>query len=203
MSGPSNNYRLTQKQKTREELLNLVGKYYTTSRNTVISSWHTSDLRQWAIEQNLIKSDVEVKREELERLAHEKYDKFTQAASPYIAWTDARLRGWLRAHSPDLDAVNKTRTELISEVRKRYSATQSYGESLKASIMSYVGLGLHSVDHLYAYLTGSAESVAQVAQQKAEELGRSADAASSSAASAASSASSLAAKASHSAKQEL
>ena len=191
------------RQKSREELLALVGKYYTSSRDTVIASWHTSDLRQWAIEHNLIKSDVEVKREQLEKLAHEKYDKLTQAASPYVAWTDARLRRWLRAHSPDFDAVNKTRAELISEVRKRYSATQSYGESLKATIMSYVDLGLHSIDNLYGYFTGSAQSVAQNAQEKAEKLGKSADAASSSAASAASSASSLAAKASHSAKQEL
>ncbi|TIB10155.1 hypothetical protein E3P89_02901 [Wallemia ichthyophaga] len=198
-----NGYLMSREQKTRQELLDLIDKYFTTSRNTVISSWHTSDLRQWAIEHNLIKSDVQIKREDLEKLAHKKYDKLTQAASPYIAWTDARLRGWLRAHSPDMNAANKTRTELISEVRKRYSATQGYGESLKGTIMSYVDFGLHSIDHLYAYLTGTAQSLAERAQEKAEVLGKSADAASSSAASAASSASSLAAKASHSAKQEL
>lgn len=194
---------LTRKQKTRDEMLYLVEKYYTSSRDVVVSSWRTSDLRDWAISHGLIKSDVQVKREELEKLAHAKYDKLTSTAAPYVSWTDARLRGWLRAYEPEVAKAAKTRDELLSEVRKRYVDSIGYGEVVYGEIMGWVNYGRSSIGCLYNYLTGSARSVAENAQEKADELGKSADIASKSAEAAASSASSLAAKASKAAKKEL
>ena len=202
-----NGYLKSKEEKTRDELLNLLDKYYTKSREVVISSWNDVDLHKWAVNNGLIKSDAEVKRQQLEKIAHEKYDKLTSVAQPYIAWSDARLRGWLRSHAPDAAKVAKTRNELISQVRKHYVDVQGYSEVVIENVKQtlYKGYQLleHKLNNVYNLINGNVNKASDHLQSKADQFQSKADQLRQDADKAASSASSLASKASQGAKQEL
>lgn len=54
----------------------LISRYrenYLFVKDTVLSAWSDNQLRQWLIDNGYIRSDAEVKRDELVKLANEKY----------------------------------------------------------------------------------------------------------------------------------
>jgi hypothetical protein len=94
----------------------LISRYrenYLSVKDTFLSTWSDNQLRQWLIDNGYIRSDAQVKRDELVKLASEKYvvndsgggwrpiydlrynDAWAKTAS-YLTWPDARLRAYLR-----------------------------------------------------------------------------------------------------------
>ena len=82
----------SQAQKSRDELVHHMDQYYYNTKvvtsfwvthyiplnpfmeqDTVYSSWSDSQMRDWLIEHNIIKSDAQVQREKLQKLVQENY----------------------------------------------------------------------------------------------------------------------------------
>ncbi len=85
-----------------------------------IEAWNDSEMRDWLIEHDYLRSDAQVKRDALTKLMNDKYTNLATITAVYLTWPDARLRAYLRAHGLDDAYLPTTRPGLLHEVRIRY-----------------------------------------------------------------------------------
>ena len=99
------------------------------AKDTFWSAWSDNSLRQWLVDHGYIRSDAQVKRDELIKLANEKYaccfkslnqDSFFSRyndqnvrLATYLTWPDARLRAYLREQGVSEDYIPGDRPSLL------------------------------------------------------------------------------------------
>lgn len=76
-------------------------------------------MRDWLIAKGYLRSDAQVKRDDLYKLMNDKYTDASAATAAYLTWPDARLRAYLRANGIDDKYVPTTRPGLLQETRIR------------------------------------------------------------------------------------
>ena len=77
-------------------------------------------MRDWLVGHGYLRSEAQVKHDELIKLMNDKYTDVATTTSAYLTWPDARLRAYLRAHGLDDAYLPTTRPNLLHEVRIRY-----------------------------------------------------------------------------------
>jgi hypothetical protein len=82
-------------------MIKLVKDNYNSALDTVYSGWTDSQMRAWLIENGYMRTETQVKRDELIKLFNDKYTEASTKTADYLTWPDARLRAYLRNH--DLD----------------------------------------------------------------------------------------------------
>lgn len=154
--------------------MNLVSDNYKWSTNELYSSWTDSDLRNYLIHNGWIKSDYEAKRDDLIALVQKHGNAVTDSARDYYAWSDARIRGYLRQTGLSLDRTPSTREGLLREMRARFQPQKGIFDQLKDGIRHVV----ESVQDA----AGNAEAKAKVASVSASSASSAASVAASKAA---------------------
>jgi hypothetical protein len=71
-------------------------KYYYDTNDYVWSQWTDSELRQYLIDHNIIKSDAQLKREKMEKLVQDNWSATSDAF--WSSWTESEVRAWLVEH---------------------------------------------------------------------------------------------------------
>jgi hypothetical protein len=129
---------------------------YNSATSTFWSAWSDTQIRDYLIEHGYIRSDAQVERDELEKLANDKYvarsipsdilfypsvfryHDFQARSAPYLAWPDARLRAYLRERGVPEDKVPGARPGLLQEARIRWVQSQSRSEVLWGKLRDIV-----------------------------------------------------------------
>ena len=93
----------------------LLSDNYAAASDTVWGSWSDSDLRAWLIEHGYLRTDAQVRRDQLVKLMNEKYNDASARTAAYLTWPDARLRAFLRNHGMSEDALPTSRPGLLRE----------------------------------------------------------------------------------------
>ena len=88
-------------------------------QDTVYSSWTDSQMRDWLIEHNIIKSNAQIQREKLQQLIHDNYANAKDTV--WGAWRDSDMRDWLLEHGyiDNRNAIQKKRNELIELMNEK------------------------------------------------------------------------------------
>lgn len=86
---------------------------YSTASSTVWSAWTDSAMRTWLIDNGYLRTDAQVKRDELVKLMNSKYTDTTARTGAYLKWPDARLRAYLREHGVSEAALPTSRPGLL------------------------------------------------------------------------------------------
>jgi hypothetical protein len=130
-------------------------------------------MREWLIEHNFVRSDAQLKRDELINLMQAKYNEAESRAVSYLVWPDARLRAYLRERGISEDALPTSRPGLLQETRIRWIQTTSQAEKLFARVRDIVnggvGVAEDKVKWLMEILTGTADQAAGKANEKYDE----------------------------------
>ena len=63
----------TDAEKKHDALVAAAEKYYYDAQDMVYGSWDKSELRQWLIDHNIIKSDAQIRKEKLQKLVTDNY----------------------------------------------------------------------------------------------------------------------------------
>jgi len=88
---------------------------YLNAKNTAWGAWSDSQMREWLIEHGYLRSDAQVKRDQLVNLMSEKYHTVSDKTAAYLTWPDARLRAYLRERGVSENLVPTTRPGLLRE----------------------------------------------------------------------------------------
>ncbi len=91
------------------QTVHLVDQYM--HQGTAYSTWTDSQMKQWLIEHNIIKSDAQLQREKLQKLIQDNYVGAKETV--WGAWSDSGMRRWLIEHSYLKSDAEKTRDELV------------------------------------------------------------------------------------------
>ena len=129
---------------------------YDSAASTFWSAWSDNQIRDYLIEHGYIQSDAQVKRDELAKLANEKYahpvlqislillsdfyryEDVHARSAPYLTWPDARLRAYLRERGVPEDMVPTARPGLLQETRIRWVQARSRADALWAKLKDIV-----------------------------------------------------------------
>lgn len=129
---------------------------YNSAASTFWSAWSDNQIRDYLIEHGYIRSDAQIERDELEKLADEKYvarlipsdilshpptfryHDFQARSAPYLVWPDARLRAYLRERGVPEDKIPGARPGLLQEARIRWVQSQSRAEVLWGKLRDIV-----------------------------------------------------------------
>ena len=142
----------------RDQLESQLASNYGRAKSTLSSSWTDSQIRQWLIDNNLIKSDSKAKRDELLKTFQSSYN-FNSKTDQYVSWSDNRIRGWLRDHNINVPMAN-TREELLQQMKENCTlrsycsrletdgrcadvTTQGGLEGLFHSVQDWISSGVH------------------------------------------------------------
>lgn len=109
---------------------------YISAKDTFWSAWSDNSIRQWLVDHGYVRSDAQVNRDELVKLANEKFVhvyrfgtvRLTRSLlfrykdqhaklSPYLTWPDARLRAYLREHGLSEEYIPGDRPSLLRKFR--------------------------------------------------------------------------------------
>jgi len=152
-----------------------------------------------------MRSDAQVKRDELAKTFNEKYNDVSSKTASYLTWPDARLRSYLRASG--VDQVPTTRSELLRETRLRWSQANGRVEALMQRIRDAISSGVERTEEqmnsILEMLTGTGDAASQKGKEARYNAAKVASDKAESASAYAKSLSADAAKASKSAKEEL
>lgn len=74
-------------------------------------------ISQWLIDNGVLKSDTQAKKDEILKLFSEKYAAVASKSSEYISWSDNRIRGWLRTHGVEVP-MSTNREELVQLMKE-------------------------------------------------------------------------------------
>lgn len=105
-------------------------------RNTdyVWSTWKDSELRKWLIQNNVIKSDYEAKRDELVSTAEKYANTLSDQGKAYYAWSDAKLKEYL--YAVGLSKTPATREQLLQEVQSRFVPHKGIIDQIRDGVKS-------------------------------------------------------------------
>ena len=73
-------------------------------------------MRQWLIDNGYLRSDAQVKRDEMIDIMDRKYNAANAKTADYLTWPDARLRAYLRAQGVDESKIPPTRPGLLVSI---------------------------------------------------------------------------------------
>lgn len=90
----------------------------------------SAELRKWLIDNDVIKSDYEAKRDDYLKLVTDNWNSATDTSAYWKTWTDSDLRNWLIANGYLKSDAEAKRDELLS-------LAQSHGQNLADSARSY------------------------------------------------------------------
>ncbi len=94
-------------------LLGFSSDNYNGATDTIWSSWSDSDLRSWLVSHGYIKTETQMRRDQLVKLINSKYNEANTRTQTYLTWPDARLRAFLRNHGLPEDQLPTTRPGLL------------------------------------------------------------------------------------------
>ncbi|KAJ3798061.1 hypothetical protein GGU11DRAFT_663722, partial [Lentinula aff. detonsa] len=77
-------------EKSRDEYLDLMRTYYYNHSQRVWDTWSESDMKAWLVEDGIIKSDAEVKKEKMRKLIQDNYVHSQSTLNS--AWTESQMR---------------------------------------------------------------------------------------------------------------
>lgn len=112
----------------------MVSENYKWSTNEIYSSWTDSDLRNYLIQNNYIKSDFQAKRDEYISLAQKHGSSWADSTKEYINWSDARLKAYLRQTGLSLEKTPTTRDGLMREMRARFAPQKGFLDQIKEGV---------------------------------------------------------------------
>jgi hypothetical protein len=91
---------------------------YATASSTVWGAWSDSEIRNWLIENGYLRSEAQVKRDELVKAINDKYTDMSTRTAAYLTWPDARLRAYLRERGVSERALPTSRPGLLRAYRQ-------------------------------------------------------------------------------------
>ncbi|KIL60731.1 hypothetical protein M378DRAFT_13978 [Amanita muscaria Koide BX008] len=154
---------------------------YLAARDTFWHAWTDSAIHDWLVEHGYIRTDAQVKRDELIKLANEKFNDYSARTAAYLTWPDARLRAYLRERGLDDEQLlpMTNRPSLLQETRIRWIQAQNRAEALYNKVKEIVNEGAHKaeekVNRIWSVLTGNWEEARERTAQgyeKATEAGQ-------------------------------
>lgn len=98
-------------------------QYFATTQDSAYSSWSDSELKQWLVSHDIIKSDAQLQREKLEKLIGDNYSNAKDTI--WAGWTDSAIREWLVEHGYLRTDAQKTRDELVGLINEKYGDAAS------------------------------------------------------------------------------
>ncbi|KAK4704007.1 hypothetical protein P7C70_g2212, partial [Phenoliferia sp. Uapishka_3] len=165
----------------RHELENLLRANWAKAGDNVSAGWTESDMRAWLVKNGFVKSDAQLKKDEILSSFNTNYGKVANKSSAYLTWSDARIRGWLREHGIAVP-MKTSRQELTQSMRENYISTQSglYGavDNIKDWISGTVGVvegGLGDAVDLLKGAVGAGAIFGEEARLKAKYASAQAD----------------------------
>eukprot|EP00914_Ancora_sagittata_P028070 GHVO01055122.1.p1 GENE.GHVO01055122.1~~GHVO01055122.1.p1 ORF type:complete len:294 (+),score=42.62 GHVO01055122.1:253-1134(+) len=108
-------------QKSRDEYVDLMQTHYYTTSQRVWDKWSDSDMKAWLVDNGVVKSDVVVRREKMQKLVQDNYNHATSTLTS--AWTDSEMRDWLIEKGYMRSDAQVKRDELVRLFKNKYSAT--------------------------------------------------------------------------------
>jgi len=115
------------------------------------SAWSDSDIHNWLIEHGYLRSDAQIKRDEL-------------------TWPDARLRAYLRQRGVSERALPTSRPGLLQETRIRWVQATTRAEQLYAKICDQINSSISSAEdalrQILEMLTGHIDYSQDYANEK-------------------------------------
>jgi hypothetical protein len=115
--------------------------YYYGPQEAIYSNWSESQLRQWLIDHNVIKSDAQLKKEKMQKLvAYVLFTKYfpqplsdTSVSDNYASatdtiwssWTDSDMRAWLIEQGYLRTDAQKSRDELVKLISEKSKDAQA------------------------------------------------------------------------------
>ncbi|KDN48073.1 hypothetical protein RSAG8_03089, partial [Rhizoctonia solani AG-8 WAC10335] len=155
----------------REKLQKLVKDNYLSAKDTAWHGWSDSEMRQWLIDNGYLRSDAQVKRDELVNLMNRKYNAANAKTADYLTWPDARLRAYLRAQGVDESKIPPTRPGLLHETRVRWVQTTNAVENWMHNIKNTVNGGVEWTEEKLSAILNILGGHKQAAERKANEAG--------------------------------
>jgi Putative nuclear envelope organisation protein len=120
-----------------------MSQYYYDVNDSVYSTWSDSQLKQWLVQQSIIKSDAQIKRDKMMKLVQYIYlsfildskpnymlrDNYNSAASTFWnAWSDNQIRDYLTEHGYMRSDAQVKRDELVKLANEKY-ACQAHSDN--------------------------------------------------------------------------
>ena len=131
------------------------------NKDYVWSSWKDSELRKWLIQNNVIKSDYEAKRDELVSTAEGYANTLTSEGRAYYAWSDAKLKEYLYALG--LSKTPATREQLLQEVQSRFVPHKGIIDQIKDGVKSAIAGAQDAINQQGSTASGAAVSATDAA----------------------------------------
>jgi hypothetical protein len=161
---------------------------YASASDTIWGAWSDSDMRSWLIQNGYLRSDAQVKRDELIKAINDKYKDASTRTAAYLTWPDARLRAYLRQRGVSERALPTSRpgllresslprryshylsTKNIEETRIRWVQTSNRAEQLFTKIRDLINSSVSSAEdtlrQILELLTGSVDYSKDYANEK-------------------------------------
>ncbi|CAO1618319.1 unnamed protein product [Sympodiomycopsis kandeliae] len=115
------------------------------NKDYVWSTWKDSELRKWLIDNNVIKSDYEAKRDELVSTAEKYSNTLTDQGRAYYAWSDAKLKEYL--YAVGLSKTPQTREQLLQEVQSRFVPQKGFIDQIRDGVKSAIAGAQDAINH--------------------------------------------------------
>lgn len=80
----------------RDRLEKLLEENWHRLPDTISATWKDSEMRDWLVQNNYLKSDAQLKADDVKTLFTKHYSVGHSKTHDYLSWTDNRMRGWLR-----------------------------------------------------------------------------------------------------------
>jgi len=94
-------------------------KYYYSLTDTVWGTWSDSQLKGWLIKNGYVKSDTQIKRDQMVKMVEENYSKASDTM--WSAWSDNAIRQWLIDNGYMRTDAQVKRDELVKAINEKYT----------------------------------------------------------------------------------
>jgi hypothetical protein len=96
---------------SRESLVAKMQSYYYDTKAYIWSSWSDTQLHDWLVSHNIIRSEAKIQRDKLVKMVADNYASAQDTI--WGAWSDTQMHEWLVEHGYLRTDAQKTRDELI------------------------------------------------------------------------------------------
>uniref|UniRef100_A0A0S1MKH9 Uncharacterized protein n=1 Tax=Phakopsora pachyrhizi TaxID=170000 RepID=A0A0S1MKH9_PHAPC len=120
----------------RHQLEEKLENGYKSTKDAINQGWDDSEMRQ---------TDSKEKFDNIRQLFGEKYSEAAAGANDYFAWSDNRIRGWLRTNGVDVE-TSAPRNELLKLMRDNYAASQGKIHEILTTLTSAFSSGEHAFE---------------------------------------------------------
>lgn len=126
----------------RDKLEKLLEDNWNKLPDNLDAAWKDTEMRQWLVKHGYLKSDAQLKKDDVKTLFSKHYSNTSSKTWDYLSWTDNRMRGWLRDHGVNVP-MNSKRSELVQLMKDNYVSTQSGLTGLLGNVQEWIGAGTH------------------------------------------------------------